>query len=590
MAQEIYAISELINCGEYQKALYRFRDLETNNPKNNTIKFNKVGFLIDIGFGLKNSKIVKEGIVTGEKLLKDSSYKNQKTNLYYNCANGYVSFYHLEYDRERDAKQIVDNKNLQNAKRNFREAIKEANHFDSNFRSQLWTNYGNCLDSLGRGVEALYAYDEALKINPGFQMALGNKAMAMRFFADISGAYREAVYIKSYQMLISVLKNKDLVKFGGIAAKKNFEYETKQIEGRFKDKSLLSKNLEHPQYDISRATSFEKFYIEFCSKHKLFLNFHIHENECEASIVDPIFIRMVTPIDDNETFYNLAKHINQIKEDYAIARLLLVQSQFKRGDFDNISKKTTFVNTKDDSMFNIYVGLLKSAFKEAYNILDKISRFINEYYKLGVEGDIYFTRIWQDGNNKNERKIRPEIVNSKNISLYALYDIFWDFKSEYLFSIPVELEEDLNKDINTKRLQDVFKTEGISLAENITKEKKNKWVIKCEEEKNSYVILKEKRKLNIYKSGYYKRIQDIRNASVHERLVIYDSVLTSWDKKADKYNIGYETMLSQTIELLQLVKSSIIYLINFVHLEENKKENDSTGLIAPMSVDTTQFL
>ena len=519
IAQEIYAISELINSGDYQKALDRFRDLETNNPKNNTIKFNKVGFLIDIGFGLKNSKIVKDGIVTGEKLLKDSSYKNQKTNLYYNCANGYVSFYHLEYDRERDTKQIVDNKNLQNAKRNFREAIKEANHFDSKFRSQLWTNYGNCLDSLGRGVEALYAYDEALKIDPGFQMALGNKAMAMRFFADISGAYREAVYIKSYQMLISVLKNNDLVKFGGIAAKKNFEYETKQIEGRFKDKSLLSKNLEHPQYDISRATSFEKFYIEFCSKHKLFLNFHIHENECEASIVDPIFIRMVIPIDDNETFYNLAKHINQIKEDYAIARLLLVQSQFKRGDFDNISKKTTFVNTKDYSMFNIYIGLLKSAFKEAYNILDKISIFINEYYKLGVKGKIYYKIIWQYGNNKNKWKIRPEIVNSKNISLYALYDIFLDFKS-----------------------------------------------------------------------GYYKRIQDIRNASVHERLVIYDSVLRSWDKKVDKYNIGYETMLSQTIELLQLVKSSIIYLINFVQLEEDKKKKDSTGLIAPMYVDTTQFL
>jgi tetratricopeptide (TPR) repeat protein len=291
IAQEIDAISELINSGDYQKALDRFCDLETNNPKNNTIKFNKVAFLIDIGLGLKNSKIVKEGIVTGEKLLKDSSYKNQKTNIYYNCANGYVSFYHLEYDRERDAKQ-VDNENLQNAKRNFREAIKEANHFDSKFRSKLWTNYGNCLDSLGRGVEALYAYDEALKIDHGFPMALGNKAMAMRFFADISGdeakSYREAVYIKSYQILMSVLKNKDLVKFGGITAKKSFENETKQIEGRFKDKSRLSKNLEHPQCDLSHATSFERFYIEFCSKHKLFLNFHIHENEGEASIVDPI--------------------------------------------------------------------------------------------------------------------------------------------------------------------------------------------------------------------------------------------------------------------------------------------------------------
>jgi len=519
IAQEIYAISELINRGDYQKALNRFRDLGSKNPKNNKIKFNKVGFLIEIGFGLRNSKIIKEGIIKGQKLLKDSSYVNQKVNLYYNCANGYMSFYQLKYERERDVEQIVDNENLQNAKRNFREAIMEANHIDSKLRSKLWTNYGNCLDSLGRGVEAFYAYDEALKIDPSFPMALGNKAIAMRFFADISGIYRGAMYIKSYQMLKSALENKDLIKFGGVAAKMNFEDEIQRIKKQFKDKNILSKNLEHPRYDLPRATSFEKFYIEFCSKHKLFLNFHIHEDGCEASIGDPVFISLITPIDDDKTFYNLAKYINQIKEDYATARLLLVQSQFKREDFDNISKRTTFVNTLDYSMFNIYIGLLKTAFKEAYNILDKISRFIKEYYKFDVEGNIYFTTIWQCKNDKNEWQIRPEIVNSKNISLYALYDIFLDFKS-----------------------------------------------------------------------GYYKRIQDIRNASVHERLVIYDSILTSWDKKVNKYNIGYKTMLSQTIKLLQLVKSLIIYLINFVQLEENKKKKDSTGLIAAMYVDTTQFL
>jgi hypothetical protein len=518
--KEIYTISDLINKGDYQKALNRLYALETKNSKNKAIKYNTASFLIDIGFGLKNFKIVREGIDKGEKLLKEPFYESQKANLYYNCANGYISLFQLEYDKKGGIKQIVDNKNLQDAKRNFREAIKEIDNFDFKLRSQLWTNYGNCLDQLGRGMEALYAYEEALKIDSNFSMALGNKAMAMRFFADISGTYRGAIYIKSYQILKSILENEDLIKFGSIAAKKSFEYEIKQIKRQFKDKSLLSKSLQHPQYDLTFATLFEKFYIEFCSKHKLFLNFHIHEDKCETSIVDPIFISLITPIDDNKTFYNLAKYINQIKEDYATARLLLVQSQFKRKDFDNISKRTTFVNTLDYSIFNIYIGLLKSAFKEAYNILDKISRFINEYYKLGIKNDIYFTSIWQYKVNKNDWKIRPKIINSKNISLYALYDIFLDFKS-----------------------------------------------------------------------GYYEKIREIRNALTHERLVIYNSsILTKWDNKNDKYNIGYDTMLSQTIKLLQLLKSSIIYLINFVQLEENKKRKDSTGRITPMYIDTTQFL
>jgi len=518
--KEIYVISDLINKGDYQKALNYLHALEIKNSRNKTIKYNMASFLIDIGFGLKNSKIVREGIDKGEKLLKDPFYKSHKANLYYNCANGYMSLFQLEYDKKRGFEQLVNNKNLQDAKCNFREAIKEVDNFDFKFRRQLWTNYGNCLDSLGRGIEALYAYEEALKIDSNFSMALGNKAKAMRFFADISGIYRAAVYIKSYQILKSILENEDLIAFGGIAAKRSFENEIKQIESKFKDKSLLTENLEHPQCNLTHATSFEKFYIEFCSKHKLFLNFHIHEGKCEASIVDPIFISLITSINDNKTFYDLAKYINQIKEDYATARLLLVQSQFKRGDFNNISRKTTFVNTLDYSVFNIYIGLLKSAFKEAYNILDKISRFINEYYEFGIKDDIYFTSIWQYKVNKNDWKIRPKIINSKNISLYSLYDIFMDFKS-----------------------------------------------------------------------GYYEKIREIRNALTHERLVIYDSsILTKWDNKNDKYNIGYDTMLSQTIKLLQLIKSSIIYLINFVQLEENKKRKDSTGRIAPMYIDTTQFL
>jgi hypothetical protein len=39
-------------------------------------------------------------------------------------------------------------------------------------------------------------------------------------------------------------------------------------------------------------------------------------------------------------------------------------------------------------------------------------------------------------------------------------------------------------------------------------------------------------------------------------------------------------MLNETINLLKLTKSAIIYLINFVNIEENKKR--SNGLIAPI--------
>jgi len=81
--KEIYFISALINKGDYQKALNCLRVLEAKNYNNKSIKFNMASLLIDIGFGLKNSKIVREGIDKGEKLLKDPSCKDLKANLFY---------------------------------------------------------------------------------------------------------------------------------------------------------------------------------------------------------------------------------------------------------------------------------------------------------------------------------------------------------------------------------------------------------------------------------------------------------------------------------------------------------------------------
>jgi len=515
--QECVKISNMINKGNYKEAIQAFNILESKYSKNINIRFNKVGIFIDIGFGLKDENFIREGVKFGIELSKEKLDKQYLSHLHYNIANGYISLYQISRDKSKDIKQVIDNEYVQNAKYHFRESIKYIDLFDFKLKKKLWTNYANCLDSLGRSLEALFCYENALRIDPKFSMALGNKAIAMKFFADISGAYRGAIYIEAYQMLKYAIKQNNLIQHGSLSAKKSFEYEIKKIESLFKDKKVLLKKIKHKKYSESGLSKFEKFYLGFCSKHKLFLNFHIHDEKCEASIKDPIFISLTTPLEDKQIFYNLAKHINQIKEDFTVARLLLVQSQFQRKDFNRISKRTLLVYSLDYSMFNIYIGLLKSAFKEAYNILDKIAVFINDYYKIGMNPTkIHFHRsnFWQ-----RENKIKKEYFDSRNISLYALYDIFLDFKN-----------------------------------------------------------------------GYYQKIKDIRNALTHRRLVIYDSTLTKWDKKDNSNNIGYETMFNETINLFQIVKSAIIYLINFVDREERKQRKKYKGQVVPMYVDDYQFL
>ncbi|HEX7607755.1 MAG TPA: LA2681 family HEPN domain-containing protein [Candidatus Cryosericum sp.] len=505
-------ISSLIDRGRFQEALEGVESCEARHSDDAILQFNKPPFLVAIGIGLGDHRLLAQALDIGERNLRNYMYAGHDPHIHYNLANGYASLYYLT-ERNLGVESIPRSANLQKAKEHLRDALRNGDESRRDLRKQVFVNYGNCLDMLGRGVEAFDAYDAAIAIDEHFSMAIGNRAKALRFFADISGRYRGAIYVEAYQAIKSIIDNQDLIAIGGLSARKSFEDELQGIASRFKDKTDLTKRLAHPNYSTTNLSTFEEYYLAFCAKEKLFLNFHVHDTQCESAITDPIFISLITPIEDDDTFYRLAKSINQIKEDYAVARLLLVQSQFKREDFDSISRRTTFVNTLDYSQFNLYSGLLKSAFKEAYNILDKIAVFINDYYNLGLRTDrIYFTTIWQlDG------RIRDRILESKNISLYALYDIYQDFKS-----------------------------------------------------------------------GYYEPLQAIRNASTHRKLVICDSVPTDSDKKDDKENIGYSTMLGETVNLMRLAKSSIIYLINCVNIEENRKRG--SGLIPTIVMDTSQFL
>ena len=513
---EIHNISHLIDQGEYDKALTEMRQYTDKNPNSKMVDFFKSSIFVDVGFRIHDSALVGQGIEAGESLLAEQKCDDYRIPLQYNLSNAYISLYYLvEWKIERNAPPSAESapksENLQAAKAYLRKVIFSAKKLDRDFYRQAWVNYGNCLDTLGRSVEAFVAYDMALKYDNHFSMAIGNKAKASIVFANISGKYSKSIYAMAYQAIKSIIDDPELIKTGGPDAKIKFDNQLRAIEDRFKnEQELLSKKIIHPPYDMTGLSNFEKYYINFCRKERLFLNFHIHDDQCEAALYDPIFIKIL--LDNNAKKplaepYKFVKYINQIKEDFMTARLLLVQSQYRRDDFDNISQITTLVYCLDYSKFNLYIGLLKSAFKEAFNILDKVAVFINDYYCLGLDEDqISFISsndakcVWQKGG-----LIREKILASKNMSLYAIYDIFLDFKS-----------------------------------------------------------------------GYYKNIRTIRNSLTHRKLVVFDSSTLHREIEDSKHEITQEDLLQKTIELLRLVKAAIIYLINFVNLEEEKKAGPRT--------------
>ena len=100
--------------------------------------------------------------------------------------------------------------------------------------------------------------------------------------------------------------------------------------------------------------------------------------------------------------------------------------------------------------------------------------------------------------------IKDAIKKGANIIVFPELSIPNEFvDKEYLFSVNLKLEEDLNKPIIPEELRNKFGTEGISLPQNVTivKKSSDNWVITDEEKNYDYIIRKEDKELNICVEG-----------------------------------------------------------------------------------------
>ncbi len=575
-----------IRLGNAKDGLKLWKELKAKYPEDKNMISNEPGVLIDIGGMLESERIVMDGISKGESFLDENMSDDQRAILHYNIANGYLSIFEIR--PHEDLSSRLGNDNLQNAKYHLRQALNLNPKGD--LKVNILVNYGNCLDSLGRGMEALYSYDDALEIDPNHSMAIGNRALAKLFLADISGAYRTRTYIEVYQELKSIIDKDDMLRIGGVSAREIFRDEMLRIESLFEDKTILGQRIDCSRGERKDSTEFEREYFDFFHEHKLFLNFHTGSHDCQNAILDSAFISIVTAVNEDARFYSLAKKINDIKEDFLAAKLLLAQSRFRSDALDTISRTVTFANTSDHADSNIYSALLKSAFRICYNILDKVAFFINDYLELKMKNSrIDFNTIW------------------------------WEDPKTILFSMELELQEDLENGDFSEQLRQQFVNNNVPLPQNVTirvKEGQDMWEIHDEGGRILYAIKKEDDSLNTYPKtkavkkriretnnisldALYdmrldfnrdRRLGDLRNSMTHRKLTIYNSALTDWDDREDSENIGYDRMFSETVRLMKLVRSAIIYLMNFVEIEENRKRAKFDGIIHKIFVDTTQLM
>jgi hypothetical protein len=248
----------------------------------------------------------------------------------------------------------------------------------------------------------------------------------------------------------------------------------------------------------------------------MMLNFAIKHGYPVSPNRDDVFFNIVTGIDDDRTFPRLARIVNELKENYAGARLLLYEAcdhPYLTASYDNL---THYAYNLDYAVYGVIPAKLKLAFGSAYNILDKIALFLRDYLHIQLaEHRADFDRVWR---KEPTAPLRPEIVQANNMYLYALYDV----------------ARDLQRD------------------------------------------------------GFWSRLRDMRNRITHRYLLPHIESCGQWNMECDSpdYHIGYDELALRTIELLQIVRCAVVYLIAFIDTMEQRKLSDAKGIVPPVYVSS----
>ena len=403
---------------------------------------NVAGCYIDLGLRMGDKELAERGIGIYERLLARNASLSDKQlqGFYYDIGNGYQGLLEqVKRGKGGGYRAFIDNTYLMKAMRAYQSAYEHGAD-----TPELHVNYANSLDCQGRNVEAIGYYDRALRKNDNHGMAYGNKAICLIQLARISGEYQQAQYIYAYQLLNNAIKNQQSVlDIGGQIALERFQTMKKEIEKLFEGRQdLLKETLRHPPFDTSDLSDKLQGLYDFAGKQDLFLNLHVQDKRHQAALFDHVFISIVTPVGDTQTFHEFADWINEMKESYMTARYLLFESGRITEDKTHISKLTVITNPLDYSTKTLYTGLRKTAIKEAFGVLDKIACFLNEYLAMNISNikSISWDKIWFKQLQRvdfddcfQQPSVFHEVLEDlENYTLFGLFSLFSDIEKSGL--------------------------------------------------------------------------------------------------------------------------------------------------------------
>ena len=373
----------------------------------------------------KNAKKIPRTIKLAEALLSGEHNIPTKMQIHYDIANAYhdlrmiegayneryleKELYHLRCALDMYESKFYDDSNGAE--------VKVAQYI----AMRSYTNLGNSYQALGRYIVAIDCFLDALLISNDFAMASLNLSLLLFRYAPLQikryeqNYYHHACYYYYKQTERCKLNLEDQDYLEGLKDYISL-FDSTYIE------NYLSKPLELPSFQVDNQD--EADYRNYLLLFQLFLE------PCLDILSDPCFA--VDSI--NLPFEAFVGLFNQIKQEYNWARLLWYKTSTEETYEHYSDQELDLVDTGDSSDYSLRESMLRTAFKAAYSLFDRIGFFINQYFEVGLtDTKVSFKNIWKvqliDGNGQVYFTIPKPIMSthSDNPLVEAMYWLQKDF-------------------------------------------------------------------------------------------------------------------------------------------------------------------
>jgi hypothetical protein len=286
--------------------------------------------------------------------------------------------------------------------------------------SQIRTNLGNRLSSLGRPIAANEQWLSALDSIPGFAKALINRGGGL-------SDYARTLYDTGHASLLYAAARSELD--AGLAEDAIWESGDREkflpwLTGKRERIDGYLKQISYREdYDLDQwgfgETQEEKFYRKWCAENRLFINPLNDYYRSSVAATDALHLP--------EHAYKICEparfpaYYNLLKQEFISARYRLYRA-LHDDDPEFIMRDAALFEAGDGQVFGHHTEELRSSLRAAYSIFDKIALFLNDYFQLeGKLSQVNFTSVWKEMPNKRNSVLHPQFRDHHNWPLRGLY-------------------------------------------------------------------------------------------------------------------------------------------------------------------------